>query len=547
MRRIDWLVGMGALVSGVVSACVIASGENDCASFKDKTKCGTGGSTSSGTGGAPPVECSGDPAPVMDTMTMKSGNIRNECAVFVSATSTAATPDGTMANPYKTLKEAIGATASNKLKVFACKAMPFSETVDITSKIEFYGGFDCSQTMWTWSATDRTEIDGLPDAPTVTVEKTGDGTVVSGFTIKATKPSNPMGGGSSIGVAVDDVATGVMIERCDISADAGATGADGTTPTTMVMAGASAPAPVHGINSTVDACVASQGGAPGSTACGGVDTSGGTGGPGGTVAVMNGNGLPGANGKGMGMGTSGQGGPGQTDLVNSAMFCQPGNPGATGNTGSKGTAGAGVMLALMGTASGDGGSGGTGMPGQGGGGGGGSKYGMFCGGGTTNGNGASGGGGGAGGCGGNGGGGGKGGGSSIAILALGTKLTVDGTTVTATSGAAGNGGKGAAGQSGGMGGMGAAGGNASGTSPSKAGCNGGLGANGGDGGPGGGGRGGFSAGIAFAQGPVPALMFMTKPVVGTLGKGGMGPGNPGTDGLAGAICDFSGAMPMCTM
>ena len=115
-----------------------------------------------------------------------------------------------------------------------------------------------------------------------------------------------------------------------------------------------------------------------------------------------------------------------------------------------------------------------GTPGQGGGGGGGAMSGTFCGSPASpvDGPGASGGGGGAGGCGGLGGGGGKAGGSSIAIVSLGTKLTLTG--VTLTVGTAGKGGSGTLGQGGGAVGAGAFGGAASGIAGSNPGCNGGA-------------------------------------------------------------------------
>ncbi len=556
MRRVDWLVGLGALVTVSGGAAALAGLGGCSADLTDCSKYAHDGcpgytsttSTSTGTDGGPPppADCTGDPTAPVGTST---GNIRDTCAIFVRADSTAATPDGTMENPYKTLKDALANTTSAKIKVFACKSMPFSEAVTVSSGIELYGGFDCTSSQWTWTATDRTELDGPSDAVALTIPMSGDGALVSGWKIVG---GTPMTGVSSIAVAVDDVPTGVSIKQSDISASAAVAGTDGTTPTTMVTTGTPAPTPVHGSGSTVDACInpgSLMGGAQGATMCGGTDTSGGAGGKGGITGTMNGDGLMGATGvqtPNPNPTNAGVGGVGQTDPNNSALFCVKGQDGLGGNTGSSGNAGSGVTPALTGVTGGDGVSGGTGTPGQGGGGGGGAMSGTFCAG-NAGGNGASGGGGGAGGCGGGGGTGGKAGGSSIAILALGTKLTIDVATVTLQSGAAGNGGKGAAGQSGGPGGAGASGGNASGTAPSRAGCAGGMGGTGGDGGPGGGGQGGFSAGIAFAKGPVPTLTFTTAPVVGAKGSGGVaaGGGNTGSNGGAGAICDFSGATPVC--
>ncbi len=262
MRRIDWLAGCLALVAGAsgtyAAGCVIGNGETDCSTYPNSAKCaiatGTGASTSSstsatsptssttssttstmGTGGMdsgppPPPNCSGPPVAPTTVKGKTTGNILDECAVFVSPTSTAATPDGSMASPYKTLKDALGATTSSKNKVFACKSGAFSEAVTLSSEIEVYGGFDCTTdpTQWTWAAADRSEIDGPADGVALTIMAAADGALVSGFTIKGAAPSSATMGGSSIAVAVDDMpAKGVTIEQCDISAAAGAIGVVG--------------------------------------------------------------------------------------------------------------------------------------------------------------------------------------------------------------------------------------------------------------------------------------------------------------------------------
>jgi hypothetical protein len=558
MRRIDWLAGCLALAAGVTGGHLAgcSNGESDCSQYPAAAAChigtgsGAGGQTSSSsstmgtgaTGGAPPSSCSGPPHGDATT-----GNISDECAVFVSAASTEATPTGTMASPYRTLSNAIANTTSSKTKVFACKSMPFSEAVSVYSDIEVYGGFDCTTTptQWTWTATDRTEIDGPADKPALTIKEAADGALVSGFTIKGGAPSAEVW---SIGVAVDDMpVTGVTIQQSDISAAAGLTGTTGTPATGTSMSGANA-AVVGTTGGPSEACVvpaAVAGGAGGTTMCGTTNTSGAPGGNGG----VNGNGQPAGNGSPLPSPNptmAGMGGSGQT----SSLVCHAGQDGLSGTVGTPGINGAGpVTLSLSGLSGGAGGTGGPGTAGQGGGGGGGAMSGVFCmaGGGTVEGPGASGGGGGAGGCPGLGGIGGGLGGSSIAILSLGTRLTIDVNSVTLTTAMAGDGGTGAAGQNGGQPGNGAVGGASSGTAPSAAGCKGGDGGTGGPGGPGGGGLGGFSAGIAFAKTPTATYVFTTTPIIGGHGMGGsaIAGGNAGADGASGVVCDFSKSPPIC--
>ena len=279
MRQIDVLAGMMALVAMGVGAqqagCVFNYFE-DCDTYPHAgcpgvgtTGTGTGGHMSSSTGtatggtGGSPVVCNGDPSPVV----MGMGNIQDECAVFVRSDATGTTPDGTMANPYATLQEALDKPKGNRTKVFACAPMtkPFKEAVTLSAGLEVYGGFDCGKAMWTWTASGRTELDGLADKVALTVNKAAGGALVSGFAIKAAAPSLAMGGGSSIAVAVDDLTSNATLKRSDISAEAGADGASGTTPTDAVTAGADAPMPVH---NQMDACsnpASLIGGAPGAT------------------------------------------------------------------------------------------------------------------------------------------------------------------------------------------------------------------------------------------------------------------------------------------
>jgi hypothetical protein len=564
MRGSDWLVGLVALLGGGLASTVVAcSAGHTCENYPTEGcpgvgttttttgsgGTGTGGSTG-GTGGStggsggmtttttPPIDCSGDPLAVSGS----AGNIRDECAVFVKSGATGG--DGSMASPLGSIAEAISKTSATRPKVFVCTpaGTPLQEEVSVAkADVEIFGGFDCAGPDWSWTEAGRSDVMGPADKVAWTVTDTATNSLVSGFKITAASPSNPTGGGHSIGMVLADVS--VSVRRCDVVASDAANGASPTTPTDPVGNGADSPAVIH---AQMDACInlaSLIAGPEGVTNCGGVDTNGGKGGKGGDPNVNNGDGSPGSPGMPVSA-VTGLGGTGQTTTGTPPASCT-GGLGASGDEGPSGSAGTVLgTLSAVGLTGGDGGNGGPGLPGQGGGGGGAAKAGMFCAGGTE-GNGASGGGGGAGGCGGKGGPGGQAGGSSIAIISLGNSPKIDGMTVTLKTGKGGTGGKGAAGQAGGMGGVATGGGASSGMSPSKAGCTGGNGGSGGDGGPGGGGRGGHSIGIAFPGAPPANLTFTTPPAVGMAGNGGTSTGNAGANGQAGAVCDFSKSSNPC--
>ncbi|WP_437636425.1 hypothetical protein [Sorangium sp. So ce854] len=457
-----------------------------------------------GTGGSVPnPECDADP-------TQDASTVRDECAVFASATAEAG-GDGTKAKPYASLGEAV-AKAGNK-RVLACASGAFGESVTIGAGVEVIGGFDCAA-EWTWSEQARSAIEGPAGAVALTMTEGASGAKVRSFAIRAASATEP--GGSSIGVAVADVEA--ELAQVDLTAGDGMDGANGETSTQAPQAGSSAPDTEQTRPS--NACAAPNlviGGTAGTTTCEDGETRGGDGGTGGITGMEEGNGargedgapLPEPNPDGYGIGGIGHTGGN----------CRQGEPGAPGASGDAGIAGSDTTLTLAGVTGGDGGTGTTGKKGQGGGGGGGAKAGTFCSLGPTlvDGVGASGGGGGAGGCGGKGGGGGKAGGSSFGIVSLGTKLVLR--KVSVTVGTAGKGGDGVAGQSGADGGVGAAGGAASGTSPSIRGCDGGRGGAGGAGGPGAGGRGGHAVGLAYGASPG-AAETLANFMAGTAGEGG---------------------------
>ena len=552
MRGVDWLAGAVALAVGAGGGLVVGCnpGVNDCSQYPDSTAChlGLGGgamssSSTMGTGGAPPLSCDGPPlAP--DGLV---GNIVDACAVFVSAASTSTAPDGTMANPYNTLADALAKTTSSRTKVFACTSKPFTEAVILAANRELYGGFDCTTTpaQWTWKATDRTELDGPADAVALTI--TGSG-------------------GRSAGVGAHD--QGWRAER-DAVEHRGGRGRheDGSDDSAERHLGGEKPARQAGADADERG-----NGRPG---CAGAESC--------ANGCLHQSSLPrGRRPRHAGLRLchdERRGGRCRGHLRRApGRWHRPRERSARGRRhpvrfgdGRAGRPGADELGAVSGRHGGSARqhglrgrrgewtgdtqplrserwkrrSGGPGTPGQGGGGGGSAMSGVFCAG-NAGGNGASGGGGGAGGCGGPGGTGGQAGGSSIAILSLGTKLSVDVETVTLTALAGGSGGGGALGQVGGAGGAGAAGGAAVGTS--VAGCSGAKGGSGGQGGPSGGGLGGFSVGIAFASTPTKTYPFMTPPVTAEAAAGGMAAagGQAGGQGVSGAICDFSKSPPSCT-
>ncbi|WP_437897788.1 hypothetical protein [Sorangium sp. So ce124] len=474
-----------------------------------------------GTGGSVPnPACEADP-------TKDASTVTDECAVFVSANA-AEGGDGTKANPYASLGEAV-ANAKGK-RVLACASGAFAESVTIAAGIEVIGGFDC-EADWAWSGEARSAIEGPAGAVALTMTEGASGATVRNFAVRAASATEL--GGSSIGVAVADIEA--ELAQVDVIAGDGMAGEDGTTPTEAPQAGASALAVAS------EACTATNrvfGGDPGVTTCEDGETRGGVGGLGGITGTEAGNGLKGADGMPLpepNPDASGIGGAGQADAN-----CRRGEDGLPGAGGEVGEARSDTQLTLAGIVGGDGREGGTGKRGQGGGGGGGAKAGVFCeagGGSTVDGVGASGGGGGAGGCGGKGGGGGKVGGSSIGIVSLGTKLVL--TEVTVAVGNAGKGGNGAGGRGGALGGGGAMGGTPS-PRGGSAGCRGGDGGQGGMGGPGAGGRGGHAVGIAYAA--PGAAVTLANFMGGTAGDGGgTAPGgNAGEAGVNGECWDFAG-------
>ena len=406
--------------------------------------------------------------------------------------------DGTRSAPFESLQKAADVAADAPgARVYACanggvytRALILDED---HGGLEIYGSFDCGD--WSYDAGLSASI--APESGTaLSVSGLTGGLLLHGLTFESADALEP--GASSIAARIEGSA-GVALENVMLRARAGADGARGATN----AVGFSAVTELHGQNGTAleeGTSEAIECSAHGST----------QGGRGGTTAPSDGwTGQPDYEGAG------GEGGL--------QAACGSGGTGANGAPGPPGLDGGGAdslgSLTSMGWTPTPGADGDPGQPGQGGGGGVGA---------TTGGGGA----GGAGGCGGAGGGAGGGGGASIALLLIGSEVSLIDAELTA--GKAGSGGPGAAGQQGqeqvGIGGTGGPGA-----------CVGGNGGIGGDGGAGGGGAGGISVGILYQA--EPATLIGTVITPGTAGSAGEGAGdaNDGIAGLAAAELEIPAA------
>lgn len=431
-------------------------------------------------------------------------------AVFVSTTGDDATGDGTMAAPKRTLGAALQAARERDVvHVIVCGGT-YEEPVRIEAGVRVHGGFACSGG---WRHVGLVTSFEPTDAEiALRVDDVADPVVFEDVAFVA---RDGAAAGESSVAAVVSGSDDVLLRDVDLTAGRGQDGADGRPSGTTVgdftfpQTSACADPALQCLEGL--AAVGISGGAERVYTCpGGDSTTGGLGGDDGAAGAEPGSdGLP-----SLGLGAGGAGGAGS---------CASGEDGAGGEDGAPGS-GASVLGAPVDVAAGTsavawqpmaGDSGEHGRVGQGGGGGG------------ARASSGGGGGGGAGGCGGAGGTGGGGGGASIALLVVGSGVTVDGGHLVTSDG--GNGGKGATGQPGmRAGGLGGSGGS----------CNGGTGGPGGDGGAGGGGAGGISVGIVH-QGPTPAVSAGTTFEHGREGSGGDG-GDAGAttdDGIAGVSGD----------
>jgi hypothetical protein len=401
-----------------------------------------------------------------------------------------------MASPCKTIGHAMDQAKSGTLRVYACgNGGSYNENLVVgTSRdgVAVYGGLDCTTTpsQWVYNAADKAQV--APTAQGYALQVTGLTTGVTFADFGFTSQAATTAGQSSIAVFVSG-SSGVLLERCSVTAGVGLQGQDQSQPTGYSSA---APNGNNGIlisgggESENTSCSSSTGGAGGQPTMGGQDGTDGT---------------PGSSNKGLASGQS----------------CALGSTGGNGSPGGPGSLGGGATTWASFAASGwlpsAGLAGGAGAVGQGGGGG------------ASVDNTGGGGSGGAGGCGGAPGTPGTGGGSSIAVLAY--QSSVDLETFVLAAGNAGRGGNGAAGQIGQGGGIK---GNGFGDA-----CAGGKGGNGGNGGPGGGGAGGLSAGVVW-YGTAPTLNGTSTPMAATLSNVTLGSAGVAGTGGSGVSCSSTG-------
>jgi hypothetical protein len=409
--------------------------------------------------------------------------------VFV-APSGSDTAAGTKSAPFKTIQHAVAQAGSRF--VVACDAT-YDEQITIDSGVALYGGFVCpggSAEAWSADLGGKAKVAPTARGIALTITSASAPVFVENFEFDA--QSGHDAGESSIAAFANGAAS-VTLKGVKLVAGKGVDGASGSLTAVMfadqsLFAGNAAMGDMGGAFNA-QTCTASgmtrggQGGVGGGNAAG----------PGtaGTPPLSGGGEAGKVNNTCAGPGSGGDGLPATPQPA--AMGAA--KPGTVDQTGWHGVAGA---------------DGTPGTPGQGGGGGAGDNGG------------GGGGGGGAGGCGGAGATGGKAGGSSIALLVLGSTVTLDSAVLIASD--AGNGGSGAAGQSGQLGGSAGV--------QVPNGCPGGKGGAGGAGGASGGAAGGISVGIAWSGATAPTLSSttVTTGAAGLKGTGG-GTNNDGVPGV----------------
>jgi hypothetical protein len=92
--------------------------------------------------------CNPAASPTVDTCVLT-----NAIGIFASSSlGSDATGDGTMAAPYATAGQAISVAKAKGKRVFLC-AEPYSEAISFVSGVSVFGGLDCSQPAWTVAAT----------------------------------------------------------------------------------------------------------------------------------------------------------------------------------------------------------------------------------------------------------------------------------------------------------------------------------------------------------------------------------------------------------
>lgn len=485
-------------------------------------------------------------------------------SLFVWAQSTSS--QGTRANPFRTIAEALAAFQPNTHTAILVAQGTYAEQVVLRAGVQLFGGyapgFARRDVILFPTFIEAQEPLANGRRGTVNAESLGGAaTVIAGFTIRGydvnSRPLPGEGARNSYAVYVRD-SNGLVVQNNHI---VGGRGGDGT-PALPGVAGSNGGAGANGVNArecnSPDCTNETQaGGAPGVNAsCSATGNFGA-----GTNLALDPQqyGGGGINGSGGSNAIYRHSDPSQT------QFCKydctvpgdglAGGAAANGTDGTASLGGLGCAVSRGGIAGLDwttavGTTGNNGTPGRGGGGGGGGGC-------VRNSNpstctigrrvgdlGGTGGGGGAGGCGGGAGSAGAGGGASFGIFVIGAAPTITGNLV--DFGFGGFGGNGGAGGYGGLGGQGGRGGlNTSVAWCAGQGGPGGRGGNGGAGSGGGGGCGGSVFGIGGSN--LPTATYSTSNVfpmpaflpVGAGGSGGPSPAGPGFNGSNGAAGIFS--------
>ena len=460
---------------------------------------GSGGAGGAGESGGGGVEAgggqggeAGEPVVPCDLTALPENDacvVDDEYGVFVSAAQEAE-GDGTRNSPFASLAAGLAEAIDSGKRLYVCAdGGSYGESValDATATgLEVFGGFRCSD--WTYDPTLQASIES--SEPTAWVIDGAEQVVLTDLEIIAANATEP--GGSSVAMFLKGGAD-VTLEHVRLQAGDGADGVDG-----MVEEEFDYPdvGELVGDDGTVTA---------GAGICSFRCPSGGqtTGGAGAQPTSAGANGLPGEASPPPVDETMGAGG-----LAGSS--CASGGTGEDGSPGTPGERGNGASelgtLTSDGWTPASGTSGRPGGPGQGGGGG------------ASQGSDGGGGGGGCGACGGAGATAGQGGGASIALIRLGSTVTLrDCVLVTGNGGQGGDANPGQAGQESSSGsGRGGIGGDGEGGA-----CDGGNGGPGGDGGASGAGAGGISVGILY-DGAMPSVQGVTDAQLGNLGQSGAG-------------------------
>jgi len=446
-------------------------------------------------------------------------------AIFLAASGNDAWP-GTRAQPVRRIVVALSAAQSQGKDVYVANdTYSESNTVSWPNGVSVYGGYNAGSWSRTNSATPTLKVADTTAFSAISVS----GVVLDRLGLSGT--ANGSAGESVYGLYVRT--SSMLLNRCKISAAQGGSetgGTDGFNGSIGVPAIRGGPG-CEDSSFACGSCSRPQGGAGGTSACGGP-----WGGRGGNAGQGSSSGSPGSAGQGVG---GGAGGPGTTSghgNWNTPSTYWGGN-GASGLAGFDGSSGAFVYCST-GYCPTDGSAGTDGQVGAGGGGGGGGGGGTN----SCNSYGGGGGGGGGGGCPGTGGTGGYSAGGSFGVYVWSGSITVR-TCHIATLGG-GNGGAGGNRGNGGQGGLPGIGSQSGtgnfygGSGEQDDGSNGGRGGYGGDGGHGGyggGGAGGPSVGVLRGGGASVVLQGANTFAVGPGGGGGSSGGNSGPTGPSATI------------